>query len=686
MFDIEENLKQLPALPGVYIHKDADGEVIYVGKASSLKNRVRQYFRSSGQDAKTAALASHITEFEYIVTKTEAEALLLENTLIKRYRPRYNIMLRDDKTYPYIKITLGEEWPRLLKTRVLASDGSKYFGPYADVGAVNRIIELLNDVYRLKRCTNSTFPKGHRPCLHGDLDRCRRMCIYSTPAIPGREGFPSADENASARDALHAEYSADIGKIIAFLKGNSADVEKYITARMNETSARMDYEEAARWRDYLASAKSVTEKQRVELLSSGSMDIVLGNAAAGADDVQTSGSVRSRTVTVFFVRDGKLVGRERHLLDTRSDDANRKTANGVATGDDPDRGTANGVAAGDDPDRGTANGVATGDDPDRVTANGVATGDTIRAAADASAPATVAAFISQYYANQSQPPKEILLEAHIPDEQLIADALTDAAGYKVKIHVPERGAKKELVRLAQNDVNEAARRDEQRRAAAEKKQTRLREQFTDIFGDFATSAPAVEQRIEAYDISHTGGADSVGAMVVFTDGKPDKSSYRRFKIRGETRGDDYAAMQEVLYRRLRRGLEGDKSFLPLPSLMLIDGGKGHLTAALQVIEAMKKSEAQGADLSEIQVAGMVKDDHHRTRALVVPAPQSNATSQANAAPQAAAPDTPGASFTEHDLKEKRELFHLTGAIQEEVHRFAIEYHRKRRSKRMVGEE
>jgi excinuclease ABC subunit C len=410
---------------------------------------------------------------------------------------------------------------------------------------------------------------------------------------------------------------ADINKIVAFLKGHSAEVERYIAERMHEASERLEYEDAARWRDYLEAARAVTEKQRVELLSSGSMDIVLsvsrpieypsevalpasgegGEASGGNPDARAG---VAHTVTVFFVRDGKLVGRERHMLDSGSG----------------------------------------------------AAGDTEESA--------VAAFVSQYYANQSQPPKTILLERHIPDEQLLADALSDSAGYKVKITVPERGAKRDLVKLAQNDVGEAVRRDEKRREAETKKRERLGEQFADIFGEGFQA-----RRVEAYDISHTGGADSVGAMVAFADGKPDKSAYRRFRIRGETRGDDYAAMQETLYRRLRRAIDRDKSFLPLPDLILIDGGKGHVAAAAQVIGAMAKSETNGADIEGIRLAGMVKDERHRTRALVVPAT---------------------GDFEEYSIDEKRELLQLAAAIQEEVHRFAIEYHRKRRSKRMVGEE
>ncbi|MDR2163498.1 MAG: excinuclease ABC subunit UvrC [Clostridiales Family XIII bacterium] len=610
MFDIEENLKQLPATPGVYLHKDADGEVIYVGKASSLRNRVRQYFRRSGRDEKTEALASHIAEFEYIVTGTEAEALLLENTLIKRYRPRYNVMLRDDKTYPYIKITLGEEWPRLLKTRALTTDGSKYFGPYADVGAVNRIIALLNDVYRLKRCVRSAFPRRHRPCLHGHIDRCRLICSYT-----GREH----DEE---REALHAEYMEDIDRIISFLKGNSSGVEKYITEKMNEASELMNYEEAARWRDYLSSAKAVTEKQRVELLSSGSMDIVL--AQPSARKTGTSG------ITVFFVRDGKLAGRERHLVDEGGEHESSEII------------------------------------PSEV------------------APAeAVAAFISQYYANQSSPAKEILVEDSIPDGQFIAEALSESAGYRVKITAPARGAKKDLLRLARHDVDEAARIEEKRAEAAARKKEHLSVQLTEAVGEMPENP-----RIEAYDISHTGGADSVGAMVVFSGDSPVKSDYRRFRIRGSGKGDDYAAMQEVLYRRLMRAASGDRSFLPVPDLILIDGGRGHVTAALQVIDAIcasLHSEAEGEnggqavgarEVKDIRLVGMVKDDRHRTRALIVPDLCGARIDDGHGFPD-------NDKYGEVELKGKSELFHLIGRVQEEAHRFAVDYHQKRRVRSMA---
>jgi excinuclease ABC subunit C len=411
----------------------------------------------------------------------------------------------------------------------------------------------------------------------------------------------------------------------------------------------MDYEEAARWRDYLSSAKAVTEKQRVELLSSGSMDVVLASPGASGDGTSV--------VTVFFVRDGKLTGRERHLIDS---------GNGPLPVDA----------------RGGAPGAPIGGDAAPPQDN---SGDSD----------TVAAFISQYYVNQSSPPKEILTEKQIPDGQFIADALSESCGYRIRIHVPVRGAKKELLRLAQNDVSEAVRRDEQRVEAEEKRRVRLSDQFGEVFGE-----PLSRQRIEAYDISHTGGADSVGAMVVFEDGEPVRSEYRRFKIRGETGGDDYAAMQEVLYRRLKRAIAEDKSFLPLPGLILIDGGKGHVSSVRRVLEALRVSVAataakDGGDkdaghaaraIGDILVAGMVKDDKHRTRALIIPGiisetdarPEGSADTDANG-------DAPESEdeYGEVELKGKPELFHLVGRIQEEVHRFTIEYHRKRRTKGMT---
>ncbi|MDR0852491.1 MAG: excinuclease ABC subunit UvrC [Clostridiales Family XIII bacterium] len=578
MFDIEENLKTIPDKPGVYLHKDKYGEIIYVGKAVSLKKRVRQYFRPGRNvDVKTAALASHIAEFEYIVTKTEMEALLLENTLIKRHMPRYNVMLRDDKTYPYIKITLKEPFPRILKTRVLKNDGSKYFGPYADVGAVNRIVGLLGDIYRLKRCSMTEFPPGHRPCLNGHIGKCRIVCT----------GEPD-------RDA----YLSDIEAVISFLKGRNSDVIDYLKRRMKEASDLLDFETAAKWRDYILAAKAVTEKQRVELLSSGNMDIVLATAPNENGMAQ---------ITVFFVRDGRLVGREIHHLDATQDSTKEEI---------------------------------------------------------------VSAFLSQYYVNQTIVPGEILVEAAIPDEALITAMLSDIRGSVVRIFVPERGKKRELLKLAQGDVSESSRHMEDRIQSSREKEQALETELNAVItaaretegdGSYALDAktpelspcpPCRPLRLEAYDISNTGGTDSVGAMVVFELAKPVKADYRKFRIRSDAKGDDYAAMQEVLYRRLRHGLAKDKGFEKMPDLILIDGGTGHVHAALQVIGAL------GVPLA---VAGMVKDDRHRTRGLIV-------------------------ADAEIDLKESPALFHLIGQIQEEVHRFAIEYHRGVRSSAAIRSE
>jgi excinuclease ABC subunit C len=576
MFDIEDNLKKLPDKPGVYLHKDAGGEVIYVGKAASLRKRVRQYFRSQSRfDMKTAALASHIAEFETIVTRTEVEALILENTLIKKHMPRYNVMLRDDKTYPYIKITLGEEWPRVEKTRTLKNDGSKYFGPYADVKSVNMMIELLRDAYRLKRCRTAKFPEGARPCVYGHIGKCRCCCVGS---------------------ADHDEYARDIDAVIAFLKGRDKETIELLRRQMAEAADAMDFEKAARLRDMLAAARSVVERQRVDLLSSGNMDIVLAALPDSGGDADEAAGVLSRAaqVTVFFVRDGRLSGREIHHLD---------------------------------------------------------------APPSSSKEDVVSAFMLQYYIDRASAPKEILLERHIEDEGLLAEMLAENSDHAVRIEVPERGEKRDLVKLALNDVSETTKLMADLAAREREKEKALSSELLDVLGfasppdksGASTDAPAL--RVEAYDISHTGGADSVGAMVVFVGQEPLRSAYRRFRIRSDiVGGDDYGAMQEVLYRRLRRAREGSAGFEILPDVILIDGGRGHVHAALQVTEAMNVN---------VRVAGMVKDDRHRTRGLVMP------------------------DGREVDLKGRPALFHLIGSIQEEVHRFVIDYHRGARKRKAV---
>jgi len=567
-FDIRENLKRLPGKPGVYMHKDKFGDVIYVGKASSLKSRVRQYFAPpESLDAKTFALSKNIAEFEYIVTDTEAEALILENTLIKKYRPRYNVMLIDDKTYPYLKITYAEPYPRIVKTRVLSNDGSKFFGPYADVGALNRIIELLNDSYRLKRCPRKDFPKDWRPCLNGFIGACDRCC---TEDAPSKE-----------------EYAERIEDVAEFLKGRDKRLSAALKARMNAAADAMDFETAAKCRDLITAAAAVTERQKVDLLSSGSIDICLATEADAEEG-------RHARVTVFFVRDGRLTGREIHYLD-----AEESAAKGEV----------------------------------------------------------MAAFLKQYYANQTMIPKEILLEEKIDDAAAIENYLSEAAEHRVRLAVPERGDKKALLNLAQKDIRETQALAEDLLESRKDRTAAAGEALRQAAG---LTAPAGDMplRIEAYDISHTGGEDSVGALVVFRGAEKSTSDYRRFKIRttddsGKS-ADDLASLQEVLYRRLKRGLAGDKGFEQLPDVILVDGGKGQAAAAEQVTEAL------GLD-PPIPVLGMVKDERHRTRGLV-------------------------SGDTEIELKQWPELYHLIGAIQEEVHRFTVEYHRGVRGRRMVSRE
>ena len=555
---LQEKITTLPDKPGVYLHKDTNNNVIYVGKASSLKNRVRHYFQSpKSMETKLRALVSHIADFEYIVTGNEIEALILENTLIKKYMPKYNVLLRDDKTFPYIKITMGEEFPRLVKTRVISNDGSKYFGPYADVKSVNVMIDLLNDVFKLKRCSTTNFPKGFKPCLNGHIDKCRKVCQCQVD-----------------RD----EYMEAINAIIAFLKGQDKGVVNYLKEKMNKAASDMDYETAARYRDYIVSADSIIKKQRVELLSTGDMDILL------ASDVVKSPS--DSNITVFFVRNGKLSGREVHRAHKPEGETNSEI---------------------------------------------------------------VAAFLKQYYSAQSMIPKEIILEEHIQDEETVSQFLSDIQGRKVKIIVPERGQKRDLLKLAQKDIAESIRVQKVQKDKEDSVDRELGSEFTQLLDIDAKERPLT---LEAYDISHTGGTDSVGAMVVFEGQKPAKKRYRRFKIRSEDGADDYSSMQEVLYRRLRRGLENDPAFTPMPDLILIDGGLGHVNAVKPVLTGLKV---------DIPVVGMVKDDKHRTRGLII-------------------------NEKELNLEDFPRVGRLIGNIQEEVHRFVIEYHRGVRNKSSLTSE
>lgn len=563
MFDIKENLKKLPDKPGVYLHRDKLGHVIYVGKAVSLKNRVRQYFQSkSNMPPKVRAMVENIEEFEYITTDSEMEALILECNLIKKYMPKYNVLLRDDKTYPYIKVTMGEDFPRVLKTRRVVEDGSRYFGPYSDVGAVNEIIDLLNSVYLLKRCSARSFPDDFRPCLNYHIEQCRGVCA-------GR--------------VSKEEYALQIEKVISFLKGQNQEMIDTLTRRMQEESAALNFERAAEYRDKIEAVRAIGEKQKVVLSGAGDMDLIL--SAKGSEGVY---------IVMFFVRSGKLCGRESYTMESELGE-------------------------------------------DRRT--------------------IVSSFIKQHYRSDMLIPKEIALEEEPEDFDLLSRWLSELRGAQVRLFVPQKGDKHALMEMARRDVIEMMKVLDQRAASGRERTAAAAEELQRIFG----TAVAVERakraetadgectwRIESYDISNTSGVDSVGAMVVFENGRPDRQSYRKFKIRTVDGPDDYASIQEVIYRRFRRAQKGDPGFERRPDLLFIDGGKGHVHAVKEVLSAMGE---------HIVTAGMVKDDRHRTRGLIV-------------------------DEEEIDLREHPLLFRYVTSIQDEVHRFAIDYHRGIRSKNM----
>ncbi|MHC1724199.1 MAG: excinuclease ABC subunit UvrC [Aminipila sp.] len=572
MFDIKENLKKLPDTPGVYIHKDKLGQVIYVGKAISLKNRVRQYFQSSkNMPAKVRAMVSHIEEFEYITTNTEMEALILECTLIKRYMPKYNVLLRDDKTYPYIKITMNEEYPRLIKTRRVEKDDCKYFGPYTDVGAVNQMIDLLNNIFALKRCPTKKFPEIIKPCLNYHINQCRGIC----------NGKVSRES-----------YMQDVAQTIEFLNGKTKPLIDMLTEKMLEESEMLNFERAAEYRDYIEAAKTITEKQHVVVLGIKDLDIALAISSS-----------QKSYVVLFFVRNGKLIGRENFAMEGTQDKNE-----------------------------------------------------------------LVCEFLKQYYSENPNIPYEILVEQPLEETDLIEGFLSEVAGRQVKITVPQRGDKRDLLKLAQKDSIEMLKTIDERENNHRARREAISKEIGSVI-DLVTGGLAdglipqnnqqkqfMDYRVEAYDISNTNGVDSVGAMVVFEGLKPNKKEYRRFKIRTVEGPNDYGSMQEVIYRRFKRALEGDPAFSALPHILFIDGGKGQVSAVQQILSAMNLN---------IAVAGMAKDDKHRTRALVYKIYGAE-------------------EYAEILLKEHPLLFKYTGVIQEEVHRFAIDYHRGLRGKRIQG--
>ena len=558
MFDIKENLKKLPETPGVYMHKDKLGNVIYVGKAINLKRRVSSYFvNSASHSQKVRSMVRQIEEFEYINCRTEMEALILECNLIKKYEPKYNVLLRDDKTYPYLKITMNEAFPRLVKTRNVAKDGAKYFGPYSDVAAVNRSMEYLNKLFKLKRCSSRSFPKGFKPCLNYHIEECRGIC----------QGNISREE-----------YLKDIDKLIQLLGGKDRSLETELKAEMQKASDELRFEEAAEYRDQLEALRTLRDIQRVTMVNGKDLDMVF-----------PVGTGENASVVLFPVRNGKLSGRETFLM------SNVENWKEESADDDADR-----------------------DEYDVV----------------------VSEFIKQYYSQLADPPKEILVPKPLKEGALIEEMLG------AKIHTPERGDKYQLLKLAQRDVIEIAKSLETKVETQKNREEELKNVLGRVLGQEKAS-----YRVESYDISNTNGVDTVGAMVVFRNLKPVRKDYRRFRIRTVEGPDDYSSLQEMLTRRFKRALENDRSFNILPDLILMDGGRGQVTSAEKVLTALGIS---------IPVLGMAKDDSHRTRALV------------------------NGDGDEILLKDYPLLFKYCGTIQEEVHRFAIEYHRSLHNRNSIG--
>lgn len=563
MFDIQEELKKLPDKPGVYIMHGKSDEIIYVGKAIILRNRVRSYFRESTvKSPKIQKMVTQITRFEYIVTDSELEALVLENNLIKEHNPKYNTMLKDDKTYPYIKVTLGEEYPRVMFSREMKKDKSRYFGPYTSMGAVKDVVELINKLYGLRTCRKNLprdFGKD-RPCLLYHMKQCMAPCTGKVPKDEYRQ------QVQRALDFLNGEYTAEL---------------KRLKEKMTEASDNLEFEEAIRYRDLYASVKRISERQKITDSDGEDKDII-----AMAKDEEDA------IVQVFFVRGGKLIGREHFYMTNVSECKNAEI---------------------------------------------------------------LSDFVKQYYSGTPFIPRELLLQEDIEDKEAIENYVSMKRGGKVKISIPKKGKKEKLVELAAENAalvlskdREKIKREEGRTIGAVKE-----------IGKWLELPNIV--RMEAFDISNTNGFENVGSMVVYEKGKPKRSDYRKFKVRTVAGPDDYACMHEVLTRRFLHGIEESKeledkkmqaefgSFTKFPDLILMDGGRGQVNIALQVLEELKLN---------IPVCGMVKDDNHRTRGLYY-------------------------NNVEIPIDTNSEGFKLITRIQDEAHRFAIEYHRSLRSKKQV---
>ena len=564
-FNFEEELKKLPRKPGVYIMRDDKDVILYVGKAINLHNRVRSYFRENiGRGPAIDQMVSLIARFEYIVTDSELEALVLENNLIKENSPKYNTLLKDDKTYPYIKVTVGEDYPRILFSRTMKKDKSRYFGPYTSAAAVKDTIELLNKLYQLRTC-NRVLPRDigiERPCLNYHIKQCLAPC----------QGYVSKEE-----------YRQQVAGALEFLNGNYSPILKDLEEKMNKAAEAMEFEDAARYRDLLSSVRQVSQKQKITEGVGEDKDIL----ALYQDETEA-------VVQVFFVRDGKLIGREHYYM-THVPENNK--------------------------------------------------------------PAILQDFVKQFYAGTPFIPRELMLQYEIEDAELIEKWLSERKGSRVYLKVPKIGSKEKLVELAAQNAKLILSQDREKLKREEGRTIGAVKEISDLLKLPLTGTA----RMEAYDISNINGFENVGSMVVYEKGKPKRSDYRKFKIKSVSGPDDYACMREVLTRRFRHGMEESReleeqemdqeygSFTKFPDLILMDGGRGQVNIALSVLEEL------GID---IPVCGMVKDDNHRTRGLYY-------------------------HNIELPIDTHSEGFKLITRIQDEAHRFAIEYHRSLHSKTQV---
>lgn len=549
MFDIQEHLKQLPSEPGVYLMKDKFNNIIYVGKAKVLKNRVRQYFQSSkNHSSKVKSMVKNIDRFEYIITDSELEALILECNLIKKYKPKYNVLLRDDKTYPYIKVTTNEDFPRVLKVRKVIKDKAKYFGPYTNTTAVNDTLDIIKSIYPIRTCNidiEKAIKTNMRPCLNLHIKRCVGPCTGNI---------------------TKEEYNKMIEEILLFLSGKEEKLIDILKEKMNKCAMDFNFEEAAVYRDKIKSLEDMMEKQKIDASTSDlNQDII---AMARAHD--------EACVQVFFVRNGKIVGREHFILE------------GVM---------------------------------------------------DSTRESILGSFVKQFYMEQEYIPKEIIIEDEIEDSFILEEWLSAKKGQKVIIRVPQKGEKKSLIEMVRKNAIEYLEKFSDINKRKYEKSIGALEELKQIL-----NLESIPKRIESFDISNIQGVDSIGSMVVFTNGKKDKKEYRRYKIKTVIGPNDYDSMAEIVERRLKYG--------DFPDLMLLDGGKGQVSSVKKVLDKYNV---------EIPLWGMYKDDKHRTKGLI-------------------------SQEKEIELDRTSNLYRFVASIQEEVHNYAISYHRSLRNKSLTKSE